>query len=275
MSLKKTYHFEQFREEQKHRFSDVLCQEGGFLYLTGSFRKTDEILETEDGKRTVLRLTPSGEQTLRKVYEQADSFFPEESLKEAYFEHYSEPQAIYTADLLPAAEFVRECLETDGNFHEAFVVDMGAEFLDGKGITEPLHTLQLYKIADENYRVHYLLSTSLAMLEVKSNALHNAPEFDYQDDKMFGEDGFEITLPNLAWFMLALIQDYFGTDPHTLNLCGHAGIMELFPGTADFLLAPGAEGFDIIRNAEYHYRIGMLLSTDEIIEKDALFRPSL
>lgn len=252
--IKETNHFKAFRDDQAHAFSSMA---GGMLYLPLSFKRTEQKIDVDGERRTVMKPTEKSFRLIGNLYTRAQTYFS--NAGDVFRSLYSAAPAIYTALPFPAIHFVKDYLGSEENFA---IQDIGAEFLDGKGIAEPLHTLFMYRIVDGNYNVHYAMSTSMAMLEAKSNELHNASEIAYNDDPMFGETAFLVNGDNLRQFMFALMQDYFGVDTSSVRIIGSSGVLSLEPDTPDFEVI-GAVRAEDLRDTGKNSRIGMVISTDE------------
>ena len=177
MSIQKeTGYFKAFRDEQAHAFS--FLNQGRPLYLSGSFISVNQKINVGGEVRTVMKPTEGTYYMIHALYGQANQFIRNEDTEQLFNDLYGVPQEIYTALPSSAIRSVKMQVGSEENFA---IQSIGAEFLDAKGIYEPLHTLFMYRIVDGNYNVYYALSTSMAMLEYKSNELHNAPEIEYRN----------------------------------------------------------------------------------------------
>ena len=264
MRLKETYHYGAFREEKSHPFSEVLTGSSSqAVYLHGTFKRTEQKMDVDGELRTIMAPNQGCFRMLRNIYTKIGEYAGKEEVAKVFRERYEMPQPLFTAFPKPALRYVRGLLEGGGRSCNVSIDDIGAEFIDPEGIQEPLHTLFMYRIVDSNYRIHYALSTSMAMLESKSNELHNAGEIEYSNDDMFWEDGFLVNEGNMKVFMHALMQDYFGLDPATPVTCiAHSPILRLNPNTVDFEPIGNATAQQL-HDTNRNELIGMVMSVDE------------
>ena len=258
MSIQKeTGYFKAFRDEQAHAFS--FLNQGRPLYLSGSFISVNQKINVGGELRTVMKPTEGTYYMIHALYGQVNQFIRNEDTEQLFNDLYGVPQEIYTALPSSAIRSVKMQVGSEENFA---IQSIGAEFLDAKGIYEPLHTLFMYRIVDGNYNVYYALSTSMAMLEYKSNELHNAPEIEYFNDSMFSEEGFLVNGYNLKQFMFALMEDYFKVDATEVKITGSTSILSLHPETPDFEII-GVAGEEALHDTGRNERIGLIISTDE------------
>lgn len=253
--MKETFHFHHFRKPVCVPVSGMTQP----IYMMCTFKRAGALKVEVDGeKRTVMRPTNGTMHMLRKYMDPQDEHLYN---IEQLYEGKGSIEA-YTTFPFPAIHFLRETLEDNyGHSFNVGIDDIGAEFIYGSGILKPLHTLQLYRVIDDDYCVNYVLSASLATLEEKTCELHNTKSIPYEDT-MFEQDYFEITDYKLLDFSLALAEDYFGIDSHNCRIKSHTNIFLLDPSTPDF--APVQGGFSIQPNDNTHnYRIGILFRTDE------------
>lgn len=261
--MKETTYFQEYRTEYNHKYASFVSRGAGNNYLPVTFKRTESKLIVDDEKRTIMEANSASYNMVKNIYNMASQMLNDASIMESFSEAYDKPNPIYTALPVPAIHFAREILELRGGSYNVQIQDIGAEYLDGVGINDPLHTLELYRIVDNDYHVHYVLSTSLAMLEAKSNELHNAESIRYNDDKMFGPNGVNINETTLQEFVFGLIQDYFGIDPYeTINEMQCSKVLVLNSDTTDFDVL-GIAVLDRINQAEANLRIGYAIMTDE------------
>jgi len=260
--MKETRFFERFRAEHNNEYGYILSGRAGIAYLPITFKRTDNKMLVDDETRTIMQADPPSYNMIRNIYEKFGQLTGDESIMEQFSDLYDQANPIYTAT--NAIHYICELLESNGESYNVQIQNIGAEYLDGVGITDPLHTLELYRVVDNEYNVHYALSTSLAMLEAKSNELHNASTNDYNDDNMFGETDYDISVETLKPFIYALIQDYFHIDPNeVISRTQCTKLLVLAPDTTDFIVL-GPTTPEKLHQVPYNVRIGMVVLTDEV-----------
>lgn len=223
-------------------------------YVTGSFLSTDRVVYVGGKERIAMWPTLNTLRSFGKLYESVG-----QTAAQFNAVYNGEPIEIYSASADGAVEAVETFIQKKyGRNIYAEINAIGAEFVEGIGIAEPAHTLFLYEIADSTGRLYYVLTASLAMLEMTWCLLNNG----ITGDGMFTSKGYKIESSGLDKIICKLASEYFRRDIYPSDFIDGTDILPMVLDIPDYCLRDFKPVVQKIEKDPHNKRIAMLICTN-------------